>query len=1130
MGLTKAQAIERLDKVATADELRQLIRELDTTGTGTTTLLWSGIAGEHDISVHTPVLAQEIASSIQKSDPNIRTVGTTEAGKFLDLDMNSQHFNKHLEDTLKRIFQDEKKIQDFLNGVKDPKTGKRISRGVWDDVSEKFTKEAKGNVRLLVGGAGWDRVFAQTELRALLDNPAVQNIEGLPIEKLRQLARDKDYNAVLRLLTGTSDATSGMIHVEVDAVGRPILGIDGTYKIDASDYMRMSSGPHSTVPQGMRPLVDFIPKQRRLLHAQAVQEIHQFNPYLRKENHILPKLLDPGHAPAVIRRVTSYAGFAGDALSVTTMVRKASSEMSTGNHQEAHRTVASWALETGGGFVAGRLATAVVAPLMMTGPIGFLIGAGIIIGASIIGGDLAKKLLDKQQKRMLQVWEEVIWVTSPLVLDLDGNGIQTLSLTKTFLQFDLDNNNFSERTGWVAANDGLLILDLNQNGNVDSGAELFGNHTPLEDGHLPADGFEALAMYDQNADGRIDNHDPIWSQLRVWRDQNSNAETDPGEWLTLAELQIRALTLSSFTKNEVDENGNLHLQHGFYERLNGTRGQMTDVWFAKETLNSLAKTYREVDEETSLLPDLAGMGIVPSLHQAMMDPENPSLKSTLLEWMGSSREKRMVLIEELLFQWCHVSQNPFEPPDRMIDSFDPRIVEKVAVVEKLFGEKYPDFQVVIGRNRAEIARLLYNDICLNVDMMLNAEISIQPLFKLAIPVESESFGPLKLDLSASVQHLRTQFEKDPDPAYLPMIQWQLLHHEEPGQAFFQALKTMAASTPDRLDRALRFQSDPSVPWEWKRGSADEDVLRGTKQNDFIEGGRSHDSLWGDDGDDTLHGGQGQDFYYGGLGGDTYIVSQNDGGFHDNVFDDGSDLNGRPDRVIFWDVASHQVQPILENDTLVFYQLQNGYLDPYPWNRELVATIKKQLEVQHRIEEFHFADGVVWSHQMVLKGLPIQGTSGAERLMGIPKKPNLIYGLAGNDIVIGGEMKDQLEGQLGNDCLVGMAGPDSLIGGPGNDFLMGGAGGDTYVFSTDFGHDTICESSLSDDPNDKLVFTHLLKSSVTRVHYKDNHLSLSFGDNSSVTVTNQLQPMFRIESFVFADGLVVNHNSLLQQLG
>jgi hypothetical protein len=59
----------------------------------------------------------------------------------------------------------------------------------------------------------------------------------------------------------------------------------------------------------------------------------------------------------------------------------------------------------------------------------------------------------------------------PLVLDLNGDGIQTVGLS-TGMHFDGDHNGLKEATGWVAPGDGMLMLDKNGNGLLDDGSEL----------------------------------------------------------------------------------------------------------------------------------------------------------------------------------------------------------------------------------------------------------------------------------------------------------------------------------------------------------------------------------------------------------------------------------------------------------------------------------------------------------------------------------------------------------------------------------------------------------------------------------------------------------------------------------
>jgi Ca2+-binding RTX toxin-like protein len=58
----------------------------------------------------------------------------------------------------------------------------------------------------------------------------------------------------------------------------------------------------------------------------------------------------------------------------------------------------------------------------------------------------------------------------PLVLDLDGNGIQFVSLDQSNAHYDFDGTGFAIKTGWIGPNSGFLVHDAG-NGHV----SLFGN-------------------------------------------------------------------------------------------------------------------------------------------------------------------------------------------------------------------------------------------------------------------------------------------------------------------------------------------------------------------------------------------------------------------------------------------------------------------------------------------------------------------------------------------------------------------------------------------------------------------------------------------------------------------------------
>ncbi|MFL9915254.1 hypothetical protein PQR75_07620 [Paraburkholderia fungorum] len=97
-------------------------------------------------------------------------------------------------------------------------------------------------------------------------------------------------------------------------------------------------------------------------------------------------------------------------------------------------------------------------------------------------------------------------MVDPLILDIDGDGIQTTNPDTSTAYFDFDNSGSRTHTGWISAGDGFLVLDRNHNGTIDSGAELFSNFTPLANGALAANGFDALRDFDANKDGIIDRN------------------------------------------------------------------------------------------------------------------------------------------------------------------------------------------------------------------------------------------------------------------------------------------------------------------------------------------------------------------------------------------------------------------------------------------------------------------------------------------------------------------------------------------------------------------------------------------------------------------------------------------------
>ena len=140
----------------------------------------------------------------------------------------------------------------------------------------------------------------------------------------------------------------------------------------------------------------------------------------------------------------------------------------------------------------------------------------------------------------------------PIALDLNANGkIDTLSLENGVF-FDHNGDKVAFKSSWVNSSDGILARDINGDGKITSGAELFGNKSKSNNHYSytnpnAKDGFEALKEPDSNNDGIISNLDENFDKLQIWQDSNSNGVSETNELKSLSELGIESLNLNKFT-------------------------------------------------------------------------------------------------------------------------------------------------------------------------------------------------------------------------------------------------------------------------------------------------------------------------------------------------------------------------------------------------------------------------------------------------------------------------------------------------------------------------------------------------------------------------------------------------------
>lgn len=216
----------------------------------------------------------------------------------------------------------------------------------------------------------------------------------------------------------------------------------------------------------------------------------------------------------------------------------------------------------------------------------------------------------------------------PLVIDLDGDGIELTSLDGSAACFDMDNDGFAEQTGWVGADDALLAVDSNGNGKIDDITELFGSENQS--------GYAALAEYDLNGDGVVDAQDAGFSSLLLWKDLDGDGRTDDGELFSLADFGIASIPVTP-TATNTGNNGNTITETGTVAFDDGSTTTSADVDFSISQVNSVyikpdGFTY---DTEVFNLPFLQGMGDIPDLWVEMT--QDATLKTDVNNLIAEAR-------------------------------------------------------------------------------------------------------------------------------------------------------------------------------------------------------------------------------------------------------------------------------------------------------------------------------------------------------------------------------------------------------------------------------------------------------------------------------------------------------------
>ncbi|MBT9508245.1 hypothetical protein [Rhodoferax sp.] len=298
------------------------------------------------------------------------------------------------------------------------------------------------------------------------------------------------------------------------------------------------------------------------------------------------------------------------------------------------------------------------------------------------------------------------WPRDPLVLDLDGDGVE-LTPNATTVLFDHNADGIKTGTQWARADDGMLVRDLNANGTIDSGRELFGDQTQLPSGQLAANGFAALAALDSNADGVFDANDAAYADLKIWRDLNQDGISQANELQSLEQAGVTAINLganaqgiSSFTKTVTSTDGS------------GNTTTTSTTQTVKNINLGSNNFYREftdnpvVSESAATLPQMQGAGLVRDMREAMSlgTAQAATLQSTVDAFKAANTtQDRQALTDAVVSAWAQTSamgdakaRNPItitpgygNTPGAAIAAFaasQPALYAQLSILERFNGQ------------------------------------------------------------------------------------------------------------------------------------------------------------------------------------------------------------------------------------------------------------------------------------------------------------------------------------------------------------------------------------------------------------------------------------------------------------
>lgn len=709
---------------------------------------------------------------------------------------------------------------------------------------------------------------------------------------------------------------------------------------------------------------------------------------------------------------------------------------------------------------------------------------------------------------------------SPLVLDIDGDGVELISLNSAnAVYWDHNIDGFAEASGWVAGDDALLAIDIDGDGVINNSSELFGNQAGFDNGFL------ALATLDSNMDGYITTEDAEFVNLRAWIDADGDGKSWYSELYSMDDLNITSINLG-YSEVNTSVSGNSIKQESSFV-IGGNTHDIVDVYFSVNGMNTIYNQAYEISIETFDLPTLRGYGTVADLHIAMsLDDDGTGnlldlvtgLSETSFADLFDETTDTLDAVRDIMFRWAGV--DGVSPTSRgpYVDARELQFLEKLTGEDFLQRGIYENPWWDAGDNLTEAFDIMLKHVYARLLIQSAGGDLFEGDFQYEITTDS-FVGITGIDTDV-LDVLETEATGLSSTSERTIFWGNVIRMIEYGVG----VSNLPGGDQTALDDAI-YASDNALDLDYiqdsllyalpagitDNGTTGNDTINGGDYNDQLSGQSGADTINGGLGNDTIVGGADNDILTGGVGSDYLQGSNGDDEYHYSPGDDIDTIrdDSGNDRIVFGagiDIGDLTFTRMGNNDLVIdidngsqtgtivieqHFNYTNGAIETIEFNDTSTYDLDGQNWITTGSSRDDSIDGVSSGGGQVDT---IYGMGGNDTIDG-GDGDDTLYGGDGNDTITGGNDNDTVYGNDGNDTLNGNGGNDALHAGAGNDTANGHSGNDTYYYTS--GHDTYIDSSGTET----IVLPNGYASATTQYFRIGYDLKIVFDEDNSITITN-----------------------------